>query len=140
MSGSIVYVTDEGGPALDVPGDVTITLPHISTSPRSVLACAAIHELDPPAPLVIITHGALLDLLPSIALAQRTAHRAIAGYVLVDPQIEAPMPDWPDAPVLVISADEGIQRAARLRNWRVGQNTDVTDAVRAFVAKVMPNG
>jgi hypothetical protein len=140
MLGSVVLVTDEGGMPVDVAPDVTITLPHVSTSPRSVLACAAIHQQAPPAPLVIVTQGALLDLLPSIALAQRTAHRTVAGYVLIDPQIGGPLPDWPDAPVMVISSDERVQREAILRNWRVAKTLNISDAVRAFVASVMPIG
>jgi hypothetical protein len=140
MLGSIVLVTEEGGPPVDVASDVTVTLPHISTSPRSVLACAAIHRKAPPAPLVIVTHGALLDLLPSIALAQRTAHRAVAGYILIDPVIGAPLPDWPDAPVLTISSNEQVQREARLRNWRVSDASNISDAVQAFAEAVMPGG
>jgi hypothetical protein len=140
MLGSVVHITEEGGPSLDVAPDVTVTLPHISTSPRSVLACAAIHRQAPTAPLVIVTQGALLDLLPSIALAQRTAHRAVAGYILIDPVIGALLPDWPDAPVLTISSNEQVQREARLRNWRVSDASNVSDAVRAFAASVMPNG
>lgn len=140
MPGTIVLVTIAGNYPVNVPSDVTIELPHVSTAPKSVLACGAIHRADPQAPLVIVTSGALLDLLPSIALAQRTAHRAIAGYVLIDPEIGAPMPDWPDAPVLVISANEHVQRDATLRNWRVSKDQDVTSAVPAFAASVMPIG
>lgn len=140
MTGSIVLVQAEGSLQLDVPCDALITLPFISSAPLSVLACAEIHRRSPAPPLVMVTSGELVNLLPSIALAQRTAHRAICGYALVDPALGAPALDWPDAPVCVISDDPRIQRAAKLRNWRVSEDVNPSTAVPAFAATVLPIG
>jgi hypothetical protein len=138
MAGSIVRIHDESSHPPDFRADVDIVLPHISTTPRSVLVCARIHESAPEAPIVFVVSGNAVELLPNIALAQRTAHRAVAGYVLIDPAIGKPMQDWPDAPVLVITADERVQREASLRNWRVSDDLNLTSAVSAFAAQVLP--
>lgn len=79
--------------------------------------CAAL-SADPPAePLTIVAFGASALLLPSIALAQRTAHRRVREYVLVDPQIPSVSDGWPDAHVTVFADNERPQ--ARLRGWDV---------------------
>ena len=138
MPGTVLSVTDEGSRSDTELGDMAIRVPLVSSAPRSVIACALIHQLAPQAPLVIVTHGALVELLPSIALAQRTAHRSIAGYVLIDPVMGAPTLDWPDAPVLVIAHDEKTQRDAALRSWRVSSDLNPASAVPAFAESVLP--
>ena len=39
--------------------------------------CLAINVVQPTAPLVIVALGSAADALPSVALAQRTAHRRV---------------------------------------------------------------
>lgn len=79
--------------------------------------CAALNA-DPPAePISVVAFGASALLLPSIALAQRTAHRRVQEYVLVDPQLPAVSDGWPDAHVTVFC--EADQPQARLRGWDV---------------------
>lgn len=99
-------------------------------------AALAITAADPAPPLVLGAHGAAGPLLPGIALAQRAAHRPIAGYVFVDadlprplrhdhaaPQNDVPMPpDWPEAPCGYLRTPAGPEhdqaiREARLRGW-----------------------
>lgn len=138
MPGTVLHIVDEGSDRGAEFADITIHVPLVSSAPRSVIACALIHQLAPQAPLVIVTHGSLIELLPSIALAQRTAHRSIAGYVLIDPVMGAPTLDWPDAPVLVISDDAKVQRDAALRSWRVSSDLNPASAVPAFAESVLP--
>lgn len=90
--------------------------------PDSALAarlCAAITRLDPPPPLRIVAHGDLARLLPAIALSQRSTHRAVEHYLLVDPALPPVTDSWPDAPVTVVSDDEWVLMQARLRGWDV---------------------
>jgi hypothetical protein len=82
--------------------------------------CASINLIDPAPPLAIVAHGDLALLLPAIALAQRSAHRRTAEYLLVDPVLPAATDAWPDAPVTVAcdpTSDASIQ--GRLRGWTV---------------------
>ena len=91
--------------------------------PQSALParlCAAITLIDPEPPLAIVAHGDLALVLPAIALAQRSAHRRTAEYLLVDPVLPAVTDVWPDAPVTVacdLTSDASIQ--GRLRGWTV---------------------
>jgi hypothetical protein len=82
--------------------------------------CAAITLIDPPPPLAIVAHGQLAQLLPAIALAQRSAHRRTAEYLLVEPLLPPVTDTWPDAPVTVAcdpTSDASLQ--GRLRGWTV---------------------
>ncbi|UOE22138.1 hypothetical protein NI17_018715 [Thermobifida halotolerans] len=54
---------------------------------RAALEIAA---ADPAGPLLLVASGAAGPLLPAIAAAQRAAHRAVAGYVLVDALVPQP--------------------------------------------------
>jgi len=94
-------------------------------APLATRTCAAIAQLAPTPPLAVIAPGAAAELLPAIALAQRTAGRPILGYLLIDPPAAALRPSteqWPDARVTVHSSDEGVRNLARLRGW------DIADA------------
>lgn len=103
-----------GTPVLDV------DIPEPGTAPWSVRTCAAIAADRPSTPLLIVALADGSGLVPAVALAQRTAHRAIAGYVLVDPDADPTAPDWPDARVLVIAqAGSDALRRAGLRGWDV---------------------
>jgi hypothetical protein len=109
---------------------------------RAALVIAA---TDPKTPLVLVGHGAAGPLLPSIAVAQRAAHRPVGAYVFIDARLpqarrapqgpdhghghgdrsvpEVPVPeDWPEAPCgyLRLSTAYDLQaRQAELRGWPV---------------------
>ena len=124
---------------LSLPNTVPIVLESSAPAPLTVRICAEIHRINPVGPLIIVTRGSIAQVLPSIAFAQRTAHRMVAGYVLVDPIFPSPAIDWPDAPVLVLGRTSMIERDARLRGWRFLEATtdeQVTDFVRSFVEDV----
>jgi hypothetical protein len=78
-------------------------------------------------PLLLVLTGAAAAHAPHLGFAQRSARRAVGGYVLVDPVLPRPgaVSDWPDAPVTVIItplADDDTRSAAlgaRLRGWEV---------------------
>jgi hypothetical protein len=110
-----------------------------ATGPRYIARVSLIiTATDPAVPLVLVAHGAAGPLLPGIALAQRAAHRPIAGFVFVDADLprrgahdhESPQdalptaPDWPEAPCGYLRthsdrAHEEAGREARLRGWQV---------------------
>ena len=100
---------------------------------RAALVIAAI---APTAPLVLVGHGAVGPLLPSIAVAQRAAHRPVGGYVFIDARLPlarrapqspdpgqgnghghghgAPVPeDWPEAPCGYLHLSAAYDREAR---------------------------
>ena len=79
--------------------------------------CAAIRLLDPPAPLVIVAFGPGALHLPAVALAQRSAHKRVVGYLLIEPELPKVADVWPDAPVCVVSSDEWTSTQVRLRGW-----------------------
>lgn len=90
--------------------------------PADLLAtrmCAAIARLAPVPPLLIVADGDLALLLPAVALAQRSAHRRVDGYLLVDPELPAVTDSWPDAPVTIAASDPDgwVATQARLRGW-----------------------
>jgi hypothetical protein len=111
---------------------------------RAALVIAA---TAPTAPLVLVGHGDVGPLLPSIALAQRAAHRPVGAYVFVDAALpmtrraprspkhghghghqdvpEAPVPeDWPEAPcgyLRLSAAYDQEARQARSRGWPVAE-------------------
>lgn len=82
-------------------------------------------SIEPPL-LLVLSSGAAVH-APHLGFAQRSARRAVGGYVLVDPVLPRPgaASDWPDAPVTVIvtpDADADSRSAslgARLRGWEV---------------------
>ena len=107
--------------ALDLSGDAPA---ESEWTARTALAIAA---ASPTTPLLLVFTGAAAAQAPFLGFAQRSARRAVGGYVLVDPVLPRPgaVSDWPDAPVTVIvtaSADEYTRSAAlgaRLRGWEV---------------------
>lgn len=97
--------------------------------PEAALAarmCAAISALSPTPPLRIVAHGDLAQLLPAVALSQRSLHRPVDRYVLVDPTLPAVTDSWPDAPVTVVADDEWVVMQARLRGWELVDRQDLT--------------
>lgn len=100
--------------------------------PESALAartCAAINLLGPRPPLVVVADGARALLLPAVALSQRRMHRRVHEYVLVDPVLPAITEGWPDAPVTVVTDDQGGDASVqgRLRGWRVVTHAEYRD-------------
>lgn len=90
--------------------------------------CADLLRRDLEPPLVVVAHGAACAALPAVALAQRTAHRRVAGYVLIDPDAPSSSDTWPDAPVAVVTSDTQIARMSTLRGWSVS-DADVLDVI-----------
>ena len=90
--------------------------------PRVALDIAA---ATPVTPVLLVLAGRHATQAPALGFAQRSARRAVAGYVLVDPVLPAVGGDWPDAPVTVVlspHADADTRSAAlgaRLRGWEV---------------------
>jgi hypothetical protein len=78
---------------------------------------------------VIVAYGSSCALLPAVALAQRTAHRRVSAYVLVDPHPPASTDTWPDAPVTVVTEDAQTARVSTLRGWSVSE-LDVVDLIQ----------
>jgi hypothetical protein len=106
-------ITDIGGFAF------SIDIPPVSIAPMSVLICAQIHELDPLGPLVVVAPASSVDFLPAVALAQRTAHRRVAAYYLIDPLTDPTGPEWPDAPVYLTQLTvTTASRLPELRGWQ----------------------
>lgn len=112
---------------------VDVDLPSAAAAPLSVRACAAILAARPAVPMLVVAHGDGAGLLPAVALAQRTAHRAIDGYVLIEPDADPSAQDWPDAPVLVIAGegDPALHRA-RLRGWDLMTATSADEIAHAI--------
>lgn len=84
------------------------------------------------APVLPVLPGAAGALAAAVALSQRAARRAVAGYVLLDADHPAPggdVPDWPDAPVLFLGSPAASAAAldhARLRDWRPTRLPDLS--------------
>jgi len=91
--------------------------------------CAAINLQDPEPPLSIVAEGEEALLLPAIALSQRSAHRRVAGYLLIDPVLPPVTDSWPDAPVTVASDDPSCDASmqGRLRGWTVVMRAELAD-------------
>ena len=115
---------------------VDVDLPAADAAPLSVRTCAAVRAADPPTPILVVAHGGGAALLPAVALAPRTAHRAIGGYALLEPDADPSAQDWPDAPVLVIAP--GDWPRARLRGWELvvaDGPSAVVDAIGALATR-----
>jgi len=91
--------------------------------------CGELVRIPPDPPLVVVAHGSSCAYLPAIALAQRTAHRRVGAYVLVDPLPPTSSDAWPDAPVTVVTGDAQIARLSALRGWSVSE-LDVVAAIQ----------
>lgn len=125
---SVASVVLTPGSAYDVPGALDLSAEDPAPSEwtaRVALGIAAAESLAPP--LLLVLSGAAAAHAPHLGFAQRSARRAVGGYVLVDPVLPRPgaVSDWPDAPVTVIvtpRADADTRSAAlgaRLRGWEV---------------------
>ena len=122
-------ITDLGGFAF------SIHIPPVSIAPMSVLICAQIHELDPLGPLVVLAPTSSVDFLPAVALAQRTAHRRVAAYYLIDPLNDPTGPEWPDAPVHLIQlTSTTTSRLPDLRGWQQLKLNGIDELAAVLVA------
>ena len=106
-----------------------IVQPISGSAALSSRLCAAINLAPPEPPLTLVAFGAACRALPTVAFAQRSSHRRIAGYLLVDPVMPEVTESWPDAPVLVLVEDEGGDTASlsRLRGWTVAASITLAD-------------
>ena len=95
----------------------------VAGPPEALVArvCASISRAAPADPLVIVAVGTGALMLPGVALSQRSLHRRVAEYVLIEPAIPPVTDAWPDAPVIVLTdAPAGdASTLARLRGWTV---------------------
>ncbi len=108
-------------------GDIHEVVP--SDGPADALAarvCSAITALAPRPPLIVVAHGSGALLLPSVARAQRSAHRLVVEYLLVQPELPVVSDTWPDAPVTVMTDDPWVSTQARLRGWEELGTVDLT--------------
>ena len=96
--------------------------------------CADVLRLSPAPPVIVVAHGTGCAALPALALAQRTAHRRVGAYVLVEPDAPASSDTWPDAPVFVVTDDEHRARLCALRGWTVSDQ-GVRETVALAVAE-----
>ncbi|MSO27075.1 MAG: hypothetical protein EXQ60_03305 [Candidatus Nanopelagicales bacterium] len=113
----------------------SIDIPPVSAAPMSVLICAQLHEHDPLGPLVVLAPASSVDFLPAVALAQRTAHRRVAAYYLIDPLTDPTGPEWPDAPVYVTQQNsEAASKLPELRGWQELKLTGIEELATVLVA------
>lgn len=122
-TGTLVLLAGSRMRELDLLGLPTVVV-EAADGPDATLAartCAAINVIDPPAPLVIASVGERALLLPAVALSQRSNHRSVSQYLLIEPELPPVTDGWPDAPVTIVTddADSEAARQGRLRGWRV---------------------
>ena len=124
--GSVVLTPGSG---YAVPGALDLSADALSDGEWTARVALAITAASGEfvAPLLLVLTGAAAAHAPHLGFAQRSARRAVGGYVLVDPVLPRPgaVSDWPDAPVAVVitsDADDDTRSAAlgaRLRGWEV---------------------
>lgn len=122
--GSVVLTP---GSAYSVAGALDLSGEAPAESEWTARTALGIAAASPATPVLLVFTGAAAAQAPFLGFAQRSARRAVGGYVLVDPVLPRPgaVSDWPDAPVTVIvtsAADEDTRSAAlgaRLRGWEV---------------------
>lgn len=94
-----------------------------------------LNEASVAAPIVVVCRGLAARLLPGLAFSQRSSHRLISGYVIIDGPTPAPAQEWPDAPVwwvLTPQADpELVEKTltARLRGFNVVETATPADVI-----------
>ncbi|MDA3022329.1 MAG: hypothetical protein O2943_06665 [Actinomycetota bacterium] len=112
-----------------------IDLPPVFVAPISILICARIHELEPTGPLVVVAPASSAAYLPALALAQRTAHRRVAAYYLIDPLTDPTGPEWPDAPVYLAQQNSvAASKLPELRGWQAFNFNAIDELASALVA------
>jgi hypothetical protein len=115
------------GSSYAVPDAIDVTASVLDDAQWTAHVALRIAQSPVTVPLLLVLTGAAAVHAPHLGFAQRSARRAVGGYVLVDPVLPKPgaASDWPDAPVTVVitpHADEDTRAAAlgaRLRGWEV---------------------
>ena len=92
--------------------------------PAYVARTASTFEIGGNDELRLIAKGPAARALPDVAFALRARERRIIGYVIIDGDLPAPQPDWPDAPVTYVRNSDSCTsltnaQQARLRGWDV---------------------
>lgn len=106
----------------EIPADMP---ERISDARRVAYTAIWLNEATVAAPIVLVCRGDAARLLPALAFSQRSSHRLITGYVIIDGPTPAPAQEWPDAPVwwvLTPHADAELAEkslTARLRGFHV---------------------
>lgn len=94
-----------------------------------------LNEAGVSGPIVCVARGEAARLLPGLGFAQRSAHRLVSGYVILDGPTPAPAQEWPDAPVWWALTDEASAElaekalTAKLRGFNVVEQADVVAVV-----------
>lgn len=122
--GSVVLTP---GSAYAVPGALDLSDDAPAETEWTARVALGLAAAAPAPPVLLVFTGAAAAQAPHLGFAQRSARRAVGGYVLVDPVLPRPgaVSDWPDAPVTVVvtpQADADTRSAAlgaRLRGWEV---------------------
>lgn len=116
----------------DIPAD----LPERVADARRVAYTAIwLNEAAVAAPIVVACRAEAARLLPALAFSQRSSHRLISGYVIIDGPTPAPAQEWPDAPVwwvLTPQADPQLSEkalTARLRGFEVVETPTPADVI-----------
>lgn len=105
---------------LDGHPSALVVEPVPGSSDIGVRTCAAINDLRPASPVVLVAAGDAALLLPAVARSQHASHRRVSEYVLLDPELPVVTDAWPDARVTVVcepTTEASLQ--ARLRGWDV---------------------
>lgn len=120
-------VNDGLGALVDALDDVQVVDAEPGPGSATARTCSAINALAPRGPLVIVAFGESALHLPSVALSQRTAHRRVTEYLLVDPVLPPVTESWPDARVTVVTddAESPASLQGRLRGWTVLDRPDL---------------
>lgn len=119
---SVVVLVDQGesAEALRLVGLRYPSFTLIDASDGASSTCAAINEVAPASPVVIVAVGRAALTLPAVARSQRAMHRLVLEYVLLDPDLPPVSDTWPDARVTVAcDVDSEASLQARLRGWDV---------------------
>lgn len=119
----------------EIPDDLP---PPLADARRVAMIAMWLNDHAVPAPIVLVAHGDCARLLPALSLAQRSAHRLVTGYVILDPPATpAPSLEWPDAPVWWVATATAPQPvidgalSARLRGFHVMTEVAPVTAVLA---------
>jgi hypothetical protein len=83
----------------------------------------------------VVAPASSVDFLPAVALAQRTAHRRVAAYYLIDPLTDPTGPEWPDAPVYLTQlTGTTASRLPELRGWQELKLNGIDELATVLVA------
>ena len=102
---------------------IDLDLPVADAAPFATRVCGAIAAARPASPVLIVAPPTSAAHLPAIGLGQRSAHRRVTAYVVLEPGL-IPAPsvptggDWPDAPVTCISLQSPEPAWVSLRGWQ----------------------